>query len=269
MKFYNDFPKRIAMARQALNLTQEELAKKVGVVRRQIAAYEGGESKPREKVLYNLAAALGTSSEWLTSGKGTAPDLGNIRRTVTLPEIPLYIESDFTSTKFYDSYGHITASPSDFIVAPPGASELAFAIKLQGDSMSSMHSPSFPHGSIITFEPTEGAADADFILYGYNGNKFIFRQVILDQGCVYLCPLNPEYSKYKINTDKDDFEILGVAIHTQHRVQHQYLGETLRNNFDSHQTASNDLLSNELLTIDKRLEKLESMLEQLLDKKAP
>lgn len=40
MKFDEDFPKRVASARAQLGITQTQLAEMVGVVQRQIAAYE-------------------------------------------------------------------------------------------------------------------------------------------------------------------------------------------------------------------------------------
>ncbi|MEI4896930.1 helix-turn-helix transcriptional regulator, partial [Klebsiella pneumoniae] len=77
--FDDSFPNRVSIARTALGLTQDELAQKVGVVRRQIAAYEGGEAKPRINALQNLAAALGTTTSWLTSGVGDGPDVSNVK----------------------------------------------------------------------------------------------------------------------------------------------------------------------------------------------
>ncbi|MEJ5176971.1 helix-turn-helix domain-containing protein [Erwinia sp. MYb416] len=123
MNFDSSFPKRVATARQAIGMTQAELAKAVGVVQRQIAAYEGAEARPREKVLVNLAAALGTSVAWLTTGQGEGPNTSHIKRTVTVREVPLltYAQAmggDFDFDDFYEN-----ASASDFIPAPPNAGE--------------------------------------------------------------------------------------------------------------------------------------------------
>jgi SOS-response transcriptional repressor LexA len=271
MKIDDYFNARISMARQAVNLTQGELAEKVGVVRRQIAAYEAGDSKPRDKVLANLAAALGTTAEWLSSGKGNAPELGNIRRTVTLPEIPLYTEYDFisTSTPFYDQNRHVVAKPSGYIVAPSCASESAFAIKLMGDSMHSISSPSFPSGSVITFEPATRASNNDFVLYGYEGNKFTFKQLIIDQSVEYLCPLNFNYQRWA-NHD-EEFKVLGVAIHSQLDIRRappltemDYFEHLLWK--QKERETRNTPIFMDKNDIEGRLDKLESMLEQLLKK---
>ncbi|MDX7989287.1 helix-turn-helix domain-containing protein [Xenorhabdus sp. 12] len=262
MKIDDYFKTRISLARQAANLTQGELADKVGVVRRQIAAYEAGDSKPRDKVLTNLATVLGTSSEWLAVGVGEEPNIGDIRKTVTLPEIPLYTAPGTTSpNKFYDADGNIIASPDGFIVAPLDASESAFAIKLHGDSMHSAHSPSFPHNSIITFEPATYANDRDFVLCGYGDSTFSFRQLIIEQGVIYLNSLNSQYINYPLG---DDFKILGIAIHAQlpiPRNSQPIFAPPLWKDITSIVGKKND--------INKRLDKIESMLEQLLNKKAP
>ncbi len=125
MNIDDDFKNRISAARQAAELTQGELAEKVGVVRRQIAAYEAGDSKPRKNVLTNLAAALGTTSEWLAEGIGNAPDLSNVIKTITLPLIPVLSYSDSIS-----NLGN-QASFSKFIPALQDIGEKAFAYEIK------------------------------------------------------------------------------------------------------------------------------------------
>ena len=73
MNFDDQFPSRVSLARQSRGMTQAQLSKLAGVVQRQIAAYEGGEAKPRLRVLQALANALGTTAEWLALGEGQGP----------------------------------------------------------------------------------------------------------------------------------------------------------------------------------------------------
>jgi transcriptional regulator with XRE-family HTH domain len=54
VNFDSLFHERVSTLRKSLGLTQTELAKQVGIVQRQIAAYEGGDSKPRDPVLLRL-----------------------------------------------------------------------------------------------------------------------------------------------------------------------------------------------------------------------
>ncbi len=257
MKIDDDFKSRITLARQAIGLTQGDLAEKVGVVRRQIAAYEAGDSKPREKVLNNLSAALGTTTEWLSSGIGISPDLTSVRRTVTLKEIPLFNIDDVHNLGAFIINGMVASRVSNFIVAPHLAPDDAFAVRITGNSMASLDGISFPHESIVTFTPKSIAKNNDFILCKF-GNMLVFKQLIIDQGRQYLRSLNPDYPMWE--TDQDIL-IYGVAIHSQF-----YLTENKEYTpsiFTKPQSYKNDAIT----PIEQRLDKIESMLEQLLKNK--
>ncbi|CNL29150.1 TPA: LexA family protein [Yersinia enterocolitica] len=210
MNFDNSFPRRVALARNSLGLTQAELAKKVGVVHRQIAAYEGGEARPRDKVLNNLAAVLGTSSDWLKCGVGDGPNISNMRKTVTVREIPLLSWVQAISIAADDST--LDGSISDFIPAPIGAGEKAFAITILGNSMDSPSGLSFPEGTIVCFDPDVEVKNGDFVLCSQLDGEATFKQLIFDQGKRYLRPLNREYMNCEID---ESCKIIAVAIHSQ------------------------------------------------------
>lgn len=213
MNFDESFPRRVSIARNSLGLTQTDLAKKVGIVSRQIAAYEGGEARPRDKALQNLAAALGTTTEWLATGKGSGPDVSGVKRTVTLREIPVlsHVQAKFQTLEELLK----TASVKDFIPAPPGANENCFAIQVEGDSMSSAHGISFPPGSIVTFDTSLPAYSGDFVLcHSPECTDAMFKQLIVDQGNQYLKSLNSDYPMISSNS----LEFIGVAIHSQIRI---------------------------------------------------
>ncbi|MCG3470827.1 XRE family transcriptional regulator [Xenorhabdus bovienii] len=255
MKIDDNFKSRISLARRSVNLTQGELAEKAGVVRRQIAAYEAGDSKPREQVLINLAAALGTTADWLSLGIGDSPDLSNIKNTITVHEIPVYTHVQASFLKFNKS----KMSPTGFIPAPPNASENAFALELRGDSMTSSDGASFYDGMIITFEPDNEVSNRDLVLVDkVTKLGATFRQLHIDQGKWYLFALNNLYPVVPFN---DNMEIIGVATHAQYDIS-QYKDRNIKQNSDAAPKENPSSLQ-------KRLDKIESMLEQLLNKKAP
>ncbi|HGM9889390.1 TPA: LexA family protein [Proteus mirabilis] len=209
MKFDDNFPSRVAMTRTSLNMTQDELAKKIGVVRRQVAAYEGGESKPREKVLTNLAAALGTTSEWLSHGKGVSPDLSNVRKSIVLTEIPIY---SYTQASMLTSSDKSNLSTIGYIPAPLNAPDDAFAIEVQGDSMVSNNGGvSFFPGMIVTFQPADVAEIGDNILVSFD-DTVTFKKLTMSLGKWYLSSLNPKYQSIAFT---DSMSIIGKAIHAQ------------------------------------------------------
>lgn len=261
MNFDSSFPKRVATARQSVGMTQAELAKAVGVVQRQIAAYEGAEARPREKVLVNLAAALGTSVAWLTTGQGEGPNTSHIKRTVTVREVPLltYAQAmggDFDFDDFYEN-----ASASDFIPAPPNAGEYAFALEVEGDSMQSAGTPSFPSGSIIIVDPHITPENGDFGLFSLpDDDHFTFKQFIIDQGRGYLRSLNPAYPAIAVSLEP---EAIGKVISSQQVLNNRTSKQSMIvGNFNNYSVGSSVSGSDDLLD---RLVRIEEKMDRLLD----
>ena len=242
MNIDNSFSSRVAMARSAVGLTQSELSERSGVVRRQIAAYEAGTSKPRPSVLHNLAAALGTTSEWLASGVGNGPDVRNVRKTITVPLIPVYTSVQAS----YATEGISESSASDFIPCPEGAGENSYAILIQGDSMTCNGPVSFPQGTIVTIDPEALIDSGDFGLFSTEYGETTFKQYIIDQGRSYLKPLNPNYPMFEAPPET---EILGKAVHAQRDLKLPPAGGAPNH-------ADSDLSS--------RLERMENLMKLLL-----
>ncbi len=205
MNIDDSFKNRIQLVRQSLGLTQGDLADKVGVVRRQIAAYEAGDSKPRINVLNNLAATLGATAEWLAQGIGESPEIGRVRSTITLPLIPILT---FTQAANLPSDDNMIGY--DYIPAPRLASESTFALKIEGHSMQSDKGISFPEGSIVIFDPDLEAHHNDFVLCKLDGySEVTFKRLIKDQGQLYLAPLNEMFQIIPIG---NHYSIIAVAI---------------------------------------------------------
>lgn len=64
------FGARVRIMRNCLGMTQEDLAKKIGVTNQAVAAYEKGKREPPFGNLIRLARALNVTADWLI---GTAP----------------------------------------------------------------------------------------------------------------------------------------------------------------------------------------------------
>ncbi|NIA76646.1 helix-turn-helix domain-containing protein [Providencia rettgeri] len=209
MYFDENFSSRVAMARTSLNMTQDDLAKKVGVVRRQIAAYEGGSSKPRRKILDNLAAALGSSPEWLAMGQGDAPNIEGVRITVTSPLIPVItLDQAFSINAGDRVIGY------DYLSAPQNISTDAFALEVHGDSMESSRGISFCSGMMVIFNPQQEASAGDFILAALR-DEVVFKRLTLIDAHWYLTSLNDKYPKIPFLTNEND-RVIGKAVFAQY-----------------------------------------------------
>lgn len=178
MKSYEvkgDFWKRVSSARAVNSLTQRELAESSGVSQRQIAAYEGGESLPREAVLLRLASALGTTPEWLATGEGD----GRIRARISLDDISRKIPV----LRKDEIFGWLTSTGNEKVAQrtyPVGyeVSDLAFAMINDDESMASSDDfgYGFPKGCTVVFEPTIEVEDQDFVLAMMDNGAISFRQ---------------------------------------------------------------------------------------------
>lgn len=265
MNFDDSFHKRVAIARNSVGLTQTELAKLVGVVPRQIAAYEGGEARPREKAMQNLAAALGTSISWLTNGSGEGPDVSNIKRTITVREIPLLSHIQAKSRDINKILSE--SSVRDFIPAPPEAGGLAFALEVQGDSMEATSGPSFPDGTIVIIDPERAVANGDFALFlDADSDHVLLKQFVIDQSKAYLRSLNPIYP---VIAATNQYISIGKVISAQQPIESMtpaLLEQFIRNresNKQSHGTV-NQFMSDRMEVLER---KIDAILEILANKK--
>lgn len=73
------FGDRVAAAREALGMTEEELARRLGIKLKTVQAWEQDLSEPRANKLQMLAGVLNVSFRWLLTGEGEgveAPSTG-------------------------------------------------------------------------------------------------------------------------------------------------------------------------------------------------
>lgn len=207
MNFDSRFNDRVSTLRKSLGLTQTELAKQVGIVQRQIAAYEGGDSKPRDAVLLRLAFALGTTPGWLASGDGQEPDIKNFIPYTSVRQIPL-----LTMGSFAKRLDDALKSTTMFHPCSIAVSEKSFALKIVGESMSGSNGFSFPSGCIVTFDPEIEPQQGNFVLYGYE-DEMTFKQYFTDLFQVTLKALNKNYADLVLN--KEDGSVLATATYAE------------------------------------------------------
>lgn len=209
MKFDDQFPARVSMARQSRGMTQSQLSKLAGVVQRQIAAYEGGEARPREKVLHALANALGTTTEWLSSGVGDGPGTKNVMPDALVKQIPI-LETD--EVAHYLSTGE--HSSTRFHPSVYDAGDSAFAMLIHGDAMTTSTGVSFPPGSVVTFSPLVKAKTGDYVLAALNNETIItFKQAYIGELETNLVSLNALYPSIRIAND--ELSILASAVYLE------------------------------------------------------
>lgn len=78
---------RLRKAREGKPLSQQELADLIGISRRSVSAYEGGDTPPRRPVLLSWALATNVSLVWLQSGESPPGPKGPEGLGVGLPRL--------------------------------------------------------------------------------------------------------------------------------------------------------------------------------------
>ena len=61
---------RIRLLRRALDMTQDEFAKRLGVKQSTIATYETGRNPPIDSIILSICREFDVSEEWLRTGRG-------------------------------------------------------------------------------------------------------------------------------------------------------------------------------------------------------
>lgn len=187
MTFDDKFPERVAIHRAGYGYTQAELAEKVGVVPRQIAAYEGGQSRPRPAVLLRMAKLFGVSPDFLANGGTLYEDqsykglkvidhLLPKNKVATTGGVPLIDTASITKWLRKDT--HDSVPVSRVVYHNLSLSEIAFALMIDDPAMASSDSFGYgiPRKSVVIFEPMLDAEDQDFVLVLPPDGGAMFRQ---------------------------------------------------------------------------------------------
>ena len=80
------FGDRVAGAREAMNMTQSELSKRIGVKLKTVRSWEDDLEEPRANKLQMLAGLLNVSMMWLLNGEGDGLD-GPTEQVDLTPEV--------------------------------------------------------------------------------------------------------------------------------------------------------------------------------------
>jgi len=93
---------------------------------------------------------------------------------------------------------------------PSRHSKHTYALRVDGDSMTSTHARSYPHGTIIYVDPeVQPTNGCNVIAKRTSVNEATFKQYKVDSGSYYLIPLNPQYPTVEIDSTT---RICGVII---------------------------------------------------------
>ena len=185
---------RISSARKAANLSQTDLAKKVKVSRAAVGQWENGSTLKLEGGnLIAASKALGVNMEWLASGKGpmASANHNNVSEPTSsyeasnkVPVISWVQAGDWVEAidNFYPG------DAAEWVTVDGTIGDGAFALRVEGDSMTSPTPPSIPHGATIVVDPTASADHGCLVVAKLTDtNEVTFKRLVIDSPRRYLC----------------------------------------------------------------------------------
>lgn len=190
---------RLACALKHLNMTQSELARRIGV-KQQVIQYLCTSQAQKSKFTYAIAQALGVNDVWLASGKGSMsltddPHYALIQSQIKIPLLTWeQIKLRKQHTEKLDLSSH-----KDWLLVSNNTHAESFAFQLKDKSMY----PRFDENTIIIINTERQPQHKDFvIIYIKSQDDILFRQLLIENGTPCLYSMNTTlYNSYSPKTD--------------------------------------------------------------------
>jgi len=192
----------IKRARLAQGLTQEQLAKRLGVSRPTITMWESGATTPNARKLEELARAIGlTESELFGEPAPNIRSGPNTNRWV--PEVSWVQAGAWTEVAEVTDVSEAVHWP-----CPVACSPRTFCLRVEGDSMA----PAYPPGSLIYVDPEVPPEPGKRVVAMCDSwEKATFKQLVVDGDSRYLKAMNPDWPQQYLPLTSD-CRIIGTVV---------------------------------------------------------
>ncbi|HEM4249675.1 TPA: helix-turn-helix transcriptional regulator [Streptococcus suis] len=226
--------------RLSRNMTQKELAERIGMGDTTIVNYEKGIRTPKKNTLFKISEVLKTSiDDFFPPITTTAPNslIEQISDKVVQLTEPNQKSVLRYSSELLDKQNTVTDSKNtvnephavyftyNYYDQPASAGtgqylndvkvetielpievDADFVVPIYGDSME----PEYHSGDYVFVKLSVDLSDGDIGVFAYNGDAYIKQLRITDQGA-YLHSLNPDYDNIPITADTD-FRTIGEVV---------------------------------------------------------
>ncbi|MGQ7384287.1 S24 family peptidase [Streptococcus suis] len=226
--------------RLSRNMTQKELAERIGMGDTTIVNYEKGIRTPKKNTLFKISEVLKTSiDDFFPPITTTAPnslveqisdkvvqltepnqknvlryssELLDKQNTVEYSKNTVNeLQATYHTYNYYDQPA--SAGTGQYLndvkvetIELPIEVDADFVVPIYGDSME----PEYHSGDYIFVKLSVDLSDGDIGVFAYNGDAYIKQLRITDQGA-YLHSLNPDYDNIPITADTD-FRTIGEVV---------------------------------------------------------
>ncbi len=207
-------------------MSQDELARRIGITRVSISKWESGLNQPKGRYLNDLAAALGVTVDWLLTGDGNSseppatksiPGYHNVEPAVIPQGSRVPVLSYVQAGHWHEMCDQATAFDGnvEYVTAGVEVGPCGFGLWLRGDSML----PQFKEGDLIIVDPDEAPQPGDYVVASNGSDEATFKKYrprgIDENGheVFELVPLNDDFPT--MHSDRQHIQIIGVMV--EHR----------------------------------------------------
>lgn len=191
-----EFRDRLIRLRKELNLTQEELAQKIGYTRTAISAWEIGRNEPSNTDTIKLAEYFGVSTDYLL-GKSD-----NRNSDIPVSKIPILgtVKAGYDWLAEENIIDYITLKENI-----PNVDEY-YALRITGDSML----PLLAEGDLVIVHDQDDVESGQTAVILINGEEATVKKVVKTNEGIELHAMNPYYPVKKFTFE--DMQRIPVKI---------------------------------------------------------
>ncbi|MDD9156978.1 S24 family peptidase [Aliivibrio sp. S4TY2] len=198
-------------------ITQEILAEKLGKSQGAVNLWLNKKREPSLDDIADIMKEVGLSTIILNSDRSVESSSIGIGNTEKIDSKNLTYKNSFPVisavqaglwTEACEAYTFYDID--EYLPTTERVSDSSFWLRVKGDSMTSLTSPSFPEGTAVLVDPTIEPENGKFVVAKLTDeNEATFKRLVIDAGKKYLKPLNRDYSMLEIN---DNCKIIGVVV---------------------------------------------------------
>lgn len=202
---------RLKDVRKSKGLTQQDVAKYVGISQNNYSYWENGKVKIDNDSIKKLADLFNVSVDYLLGRDTPAHTLDNAYTPDAIVPFPVIgtIKAGYDGTVEELSTGDLISIPIEMLCGRPASDY--FVLQVRGNSMY----PKILDGDRVLVLRTDSVDSGTTAIVLYNGDEATIKKVVYSVGenWVDLVPNNPEYDTKRIFANEfDQFRILGKAV---------------------------------------------------------
>ncbi len=194
----------IRRLRNESEMTQEQLAERIGVARSTVAQWERGWTKPRMGMVSRLAAAFGTTPSAIVAEPGASHDDAFVGPAILTLHSIADAGSDVTGAA--QEAARKTEVPISLLVRHPHAR----AVLMEGDAMDRM----CPPGMVVVFDPDLEPTNGRIAVVETRG-QVVIRRLFRGNGTMLLVADSHQAHDDIVLAGGDDARLLGTVIWVQ------------------------------------------------------